>query len=113
MKRKIAIAVFLVLLIVGGLAGVKVMQIQKLIAAGKSFAPPPESVSTVVAREEKWQGTLTAIGSIAAFQGVNLTPDIPGTVREIAFESGALVAKDDLLGGLAVPVVVAEARCDG
>ena len=97
MKRKIAIAVFLVLLVVGGLAGVKVMQIRKLIEAGKSFAPPPESVSTVVAREEKWQGTLTAIGSIAAFQGVSLTPDIPGTVREIAFESGAVVAKDDLL----------------
>ena len=48
-------------------------------------------------REEKWQGTLTAIGSITAVQGVTVTPEIPGTVREIAFESGAVVAKGDLL----------------
>jgi len=99
--------------VVGGLAGVKVLQIQKLIAGAKAFAPPPESVSTTVVREEQWQGTLTAIGSITAVQGVSVTPDIPGTVREIAFESGALAAKDDPPGGLAVPVVAAEAKCDG
>jgi len=97
MKLKIAVAVFIVLVVVGGLGGVKVLQIRKLIAGGKAFAPPPESVSTAIVREEPWQGTLTAIGSITAVQGVSVTPDIPGAVREIAFESGALVAKDDLL----------------
>ena len=30
-------------------------------------------------------------------QGVTLTAELPGTVREIAFESGATVAKGDLL----------------
>lgn len=97
MKRKIAVAIFIVLLIVGGLAGTKILQIRTLIAAGKSFVTPPESVSTAVVREENWQNTLTAIGSISAVQGVTVTPDIPGTVREIAFESGAVVAKGDLL----------------
>ena len=97
MKGKIVIAVVIVLGVVGGLAGVKTLQIQKMIAGGKAFAPPPESVSTAVAREEKWQVSLTAIGSITAVQGVTVTPDIPGTVREIAFESGAVVAKGDLL----------------
>ena len=63
MIRKILLAVFIVLLVVGGLAGVKALQFRKLMAAGKSFAPPPESVSSAVVREEKWQGTLTAIGS--------------------------------------------------
>jgi len=95
--RRIAIAVFLVLLVVGGLAGVKILQFRKLIAAGKSYAPPPESVSSAPVREEKWQGTLSAIGSITAAQGVTVTPEIAGTVREIAFESGAVVAKGDLL----------------
>jgi membrane fusion protein (multidrug efflux system) len=68
-----------------------------MIAAGKAAVAPPETVSSVVAREDKWQGTLTAIGSINAAQGVTITPDIPGTVREIAFEAGAIVAKGDLL----------------
>ena len=97
MKLKIVFAVLLVLLVFGGLAGVKTLQIKKLIATGKAFVPPPESVSTVVVRGEKWQGTLTAVGSITAVQGVMVTPDIPGSVREIAFESGALVAAGGLL----------------
>ena len=97
MIRKVLLAVFIVLLVVGGLAGVKALQIKKLIASGKSFAPPPECVSAAVAREDKWQDTLTAIGSITAVQGVIVTPDIPGIAREIAFESGAVVTNGALL----------------
>jgi membrane fusion protein (multidrug efflux system) len=97
MIRKILMAVFVVLLIVGALAGVKTLQIRKLMADGKKYAAPPESVSSAVAREEKWQGTITAIGSVTAVQGVTVTPELAGIIREIAFESGAVVAKDALL----------------
>jgi membrane fusion protein (multidrug efflux system) len=97
MIRKILMAVFVVLLVVGALAGVKTMQIRKLMADGKKYAAPPESVSSAVAREEKWQGTITAIGSVTAVQGVTVTPELAGIIREIAFESGAVVAKDALL----------------
>ena len=97
MKRRMIGAVIVLLLVVGGLAGVKVLQIRKMIATGMAYAVPPESVSSVVAREEKWQGTLDVIGSVAAVQGVAVTPEVAGTVREIAFESGALVSKGDLL----------------
>jgi len=97
MKTKIALAIVLVLMVVVGLAGVKMLQFKSLMAAGKSFAPPPESVSSFVARNEKWQGTLSAIGSIMAVQGVTITPEISGTITEIDFESGAVVGKGDLL----------------
>ena len=97
MIRKLVIAVFVVLVIAGGLVGIKALQIGKLVAAGKAYAVPPESVSSVVVREDKWQGTLGAIGSIVAVQGVTVTPEIAGTVRDIAFESGAVVSKGDLL----------------
>ena len=97
MARKIGIAVVIVLLIFGALAGVKVMQVRKLMDVGKSYAPPPESVSAFVARQEKWQGTLTAIGSVMAAQGVSVTTEVPGLVREILFEAGSVVAKGDLL----------------
>ncbi len=62
MARKIGIAIFIVLLVGGGMAGVKALQVRKLMEAGKSFAQPPETVSAAQAHEEKWQGTLTAIG---------------------------------------------------
>ena len=50
-----------------------------------------------MAHEEKWQDTLTAVGSINAVQGVTVSPEIAGKVSEITFESGAVVAKGDLL----------------
>src|ERR1051326_3902343 len=97
MTEKIAFAVFIVVLVVGGLAGVKALQVRKLMAVGKAYAVPPECVSSVAVREEKWETTLSSIGSITAFQGVNVTTEIPGLIRDIAFEPGALVAKGDLL----------------
>ena len=97
MKLKIVFALVVVLIVFGGLAGVKTLQIRKMMAAGQAFVPPPESVSSAVARQEKWQETLDAIGSITAVQGVNITPEAAGTVSEIAFVSGAVVATGDLL----------------
>jgi len=110
MIRKVSIAVFIVLLVLGGLAGVKALQIRKLIAAGKDFAPPPECVSSAVVREESWQRTLTAIGSVTAVEGVTVTPEIPGIVREIAFESGAVVGKGQLLVRLDTSLEEAQLR---
>src|SRR5215475_12045275 len=95
--KKIIIGIAIVLLVVGGLGGIKALQIKTLIASAKNFSQPPETVASAVVHEEKWQGTLSAIGSITAVQGVTITPEIAGTVREIAFESGAKVAKGDLL----------------
>jgi membrane fusion protein, multidrug efflux system len=97
MIRKFILAVVIVLLIAGALVGIKALQIKKLASMAGAFAPPPEAVSTVTVREEKWQGSLGAIGSIVALQGVTLTPEIAGTVSSIAFESGAVVSKGDLL----------------
>ena len=97
MKRKLIIAVGVFLVIVAVLAGVKVLQIRTMIAAGKAFVPPPETISSAVAHEEKWPDTLAAVGSITAVQGVTVSPEIAGKVSEIDFESGAVVAKGDLL----------------
>ncbi len=97
MKRKIIFAVIIVVAIIVALASPKALQFKKLFVFSAEYVPPPESVSAAVAREEKWQGFISAIGTINAVQGVTVTPDIPGQVREIAFESGAAVAKGDLL----------------
>ena len=110
MIRKISLAVFVVLLVLGGLAGVKALQIKKLMDSGKSYAEPPESVSSVVVREEKWQDTLTAIGSVMAVQGVTVSPEIPGIIREISFESGAVVSQGDLLVRLDTSLEEAQLR---
>lgn len=97
MKLKIGLAIFIVLAVIGGLGGIKALQFQKMMAGGESFVPPPEAVASAVVRQEKWQGSLTAIGTITAVQGVTVSPEIAGLIKEIAFESGAIVRKGDSL----------------
>jgi membrane fusion protein (multidrug efflux system) len=97
MKKKIFIAIVIVIVIFVGLAGIKFLQIRKMIAFGKTFVPPPDTVSSAVAHEEKWQDTLTAVGSIDPQNGVTLAPEVMGTVTEIAVADGSLVAKGELL----------------
>lgn len=97
MTRKIIVGIVLVMVVVGGLAAVKTMQIKKMIAFGATFTPPPETVATAVAHAEQWQDVLPAVGSVTPAQGVIVSPEIGGTVSEIAFESGATVGKGDLL----------------
>ena len=110
MIRRIAIALVIVGVIVGTLATVKYMQIRTLIAAGQAYAPPPETISTALVEPQRWQSVLSAIGSITTFQGVTVTVDLPGTVREIAFESGATVKAGDLLVRLTTSTEEAQLR---
>jgi membrane fusion protein (multidrug efflux system) len=97
MKRTKMLGIGIVVTVFIVLAGIKVFQIRKLIAAGASFTLPPETISSAVAHEEVWRDSIPSVASITAVQGVMLTPEIPGTVSEIAFESGAVVNKGDLL----------------
>ena len=62
-----------------------------------SFQPPPEAVTTIVARQEDWQATLGAIGTVAAVNGVTVSADLPGVVRKISFESGDRVDDGEVL----------------
>src|SRR5262245_19188819 len=83
--------------IIGALGFMKFRQIQDAIGQAASFQPPPEAVTTIVAQQEKWPATLSAIGTVAAVQGVTVSADLPGMVSRIAFESGASVHEGDLL----------------
>ncbi|HYM82409.1 MAG TPA: efflux RND transporter periplasmic adaptor subunit [Candidatus Limnocylindria bacterium] len=87
-----AIAVFIVVL---GL--VKFLQIRAAIAQGASFQPPPEAVTTIVARPEQWQATSSTIGTVTAVQGVTVSADLPGIVKNIDFTSGKRVRAGDVL----------------
>ena len=88
------------MVIVAGLGFVKFQQIQTAIAEGAAFQPPPEAVTTVVAQEEVWPVTLSAIGTMAAVQGVTVSADLPGTVERIQFDSGRAVRAGDVLAVL-------------
>jgi membrane fusion protein (multidrug efflux system) len=96
MAKRMIFTLVVVALVLGTLGFVKTRQIKTAIAAG-GFTPPPESVSTAIAKKQVWPGTIHAIGSAVAVQGVTVSADLPGTVDKILFESGKWVQKGDVL----------------
>jgi membrane fusion protein (multidrug efflux system) len=82
---------------VTGIGTVKFLQIRAAIAQASSFQPPPEAVTTIVARQETWPASLSAIGTVAAARGVTVSADLPGIVDRITFESGHAVQAGDVL----------------
>ena len=96
MKRMLLMLVVMTV-IIAGLGFVKFQQIQTAIAQGASFQPPPEAVTTIVAQQIEWPQTISAIGSVAAVQGVIVSADLSGTVDRVAFESGRSVRQGDVL----------------
>lgn len=110
MIKKIVLALLGVLLLVGSLASLKLLQFQTLFAQGANFVQPPTTVTTTEVKQDTWQPTLTAVGSVTAVQGVQISAEVAGTVKHIAFESGAAVQKGDLLVELDTGVEQAQLR---
>lgn len=95
--KQILTSLGLVLLLVVVLAGIKIAQFGAMAKAGESYVPPPEAVTTATVEPAKWQSKVKAVGSLVAVQGVTLSSEVGGTVREIKFKSGDSVDKGDLL----------------
>ncbi len=110
MTKKIVLTLILVVVLVGALAGIKGLQFKTMFAQGANFAPPPETVTTAEVKPDTWQPTLTAVGSVAAVQGVMLSAEMAGSVKNIAFESGATVRAGELLVELDSSVEQAQLR---
>jgi membrane fusion protein (multidrug efflux system) len=86
-----------IVLVIAILVGVKVGQIRAMIQAGKSFVLPPESVTSARVTRASWQSQRSAIGSLVAVHDVTLGAELPGTIREVAFDSGQTLKKGALL----------------
>ncbi len=97
MLKRLILMLVVVLALLGGLGFFKYRQISAAIAMGKSYAPPPTAVTTLVAKREVWPSTLNVIGTAEAIQGVTVSADLPGTVEKINFESGQQVKAGDVL----------------
>lgn len=97
MKKRIFIAFLGVLVIAGALAGIKALQINKMVAKSAQYRPVPEPVTTTQVAKDSWETLLTAVGSLSAVQGVTVAAELPGKIVEIAFQPGMKVAAGDLL----------------
>jgi membrane fusion protein (multidrug efflux system) len=97
MKKKIFLTLLGLLILAGGISGIKTLQISKMIGQGKKMVLPPEVVTVAVAQKSSWESTLNSVGSLVAVQGVTVAAEMAGKVVHISFEPGAKVNAGDLL----------------
>ena len=97
MAKRMFIMVAALVAFIAALGAFKYRQIQEAIAQGAAFQMPPEAVTTVVANEVQWEGSLGVIGSVTAVQGVVVSADLPGVVSAIRFASGERVRAGEVL----------------
>ena len=96
MKRWLYMAAAVVVLVLV-IAGVKAYSISETIKHFKSQGQPKYTVSAATAVLTPWQPTLSAVASLHAVHGADLSPEVAGIVDAIEFESGQDVKAGQLL----------------
>jgi membrane fusion protein (multidrug efflux system) len=97
MKKRFIFTIIGLVVLIAALGAVKALQIGAMIDQGKKFIPPPETVTSAVARTDSWETTLNSVGTLNAVQGVTVAAELAGKVVEISFEAGAPVKRGEVL----------------
>jgi len=97
MTKRMIIMLILAGVLFGGIFGFQAFKgrmIKKFMAAR---GIPAQTVSTIEATEKSWQPQVEAVGTLKAVHGVDLAPEVSGTVSGIHFHSGEEVKAGTLL----------------
>jgi membrane fusion protein, multidrug efflux system len=97
MTKRMIVMLLAVAAFLGAIGTVKFKQIQAGAAMAASFQPPPEAVTTILAKQDHWPSSVSAIGSVAAVRGVTVSADLPGIVESISFDSGRVARAGEVL----------------
>jgi membrane fusion protein, multidrug efflux system len=95
MFKRFTAIVFLSLLLFGALFGWKFYQIRQ--ASNKIKPPPPSVVAAASVQKNGWQSALSAVGSLVAVQGIDVSSEVVGKIKAIYVESGKSVQAGQLL----------------
>ncbi|MDE2050644.1 MAG: efflux RND transporter periplasmic adaptor subunit [Gammaproteobacteria bacterium] len=97
MRRRLAIVLVLVILLVGAAVGFNMIKAHFIRQAMAQNASVPQTVSTATAEYSEWQPQVQAVGSLRAIHGVEVTTEVAGLVRKVAFRSGSDARAGQLL----------------
>jgi membrane fusion protein (multidrug efflux system) len=100
MFKRTIIFLFVLLLVLAGLGFFKYQQIQQGMATMAAGAPPPTTVEVSEAKRVQWQPRVSAVGTLTAREGIDVSNEVEGIVEIIHITSGQQVKKGDLLVSL-------------
>lgn len=89
--KSIGIAVLVIIGILVVLVGVKGTQIFTMIQSGKNAPVITQTISTYTVAEQAWPNTFSAVGTIEADEGIEISAEVAGKVQKILFKSGEQV----------------------
>lgn len=95
-KRFIFAALFLIL-VAGGLIGFNLFRDKAIQDFFANMPRPTVTVSTTTVESVKWEPTIPAIGTVRATNGVDLSVESAGIVKEILFKANDQVKEGDVL----------------
>lgn len=97
MFKRTAIFIVLLLLVLAGLGFIKYQQIQQGMEMMAAGTPPPTSVEAVTVKKVQWQPRISAVGTLTAREGIDVSNEVEGIVEKIHIKSGQQVNAGDLL----------------
>ncbi|MGH7104859.1 MAG: efflux RND transporter periplasmic adaptor subunit [Acetobacteraceae bacterium] len=97
MARRMIVMLIAVGVVLGGIVGFQSFKAHIITRVMASLANPPQTVSAIKADYQGWKPALSAVGTLTAEQGAELSLQLPGIVSTIAFKSGQDVQKGAVL----------------
>lgn len=110
MKKRMIIMLTLTGVVFGGIFGFQAFKAHMMKKYMSSMGRPPQTVSTISAAYQEWQPQLEAVGSLRAVQGVEVSPEVSGTVSAIHFKQGQDIARGTVLLQLSADDDIAKLR---
>jgi membrane fusion protein, multidrug efflux system len=97
MKKRMVIMLAAVAIVFGGVFGFQAFKAAMIKKFMSSMAQPPQTVTASKATMSEWQPKITAVGSLRAVKGADLSLEVSGVVDSLAFNSGDDVEQGTLL----------------
>jgi membrane fusion protein (multidrug efflux system) len=100
MKKRMVIMLVAVGVLLGGIVGYNAFKGYMMQKYMGSNPAPTSTVSAMTAEYQQWQPQLSAVGTLRAVRGVDVTTEIAGLVRSLEFKSGDEVKAGQVLAQL-------------
>jgi membrane fusion protein (multidrug efflux system) len=88
MRRRLIIVVLAAGVLLAAIVGFNTWKANFVAKLRLKNSAPPQTVTAATAESSDWQPEVTAVGSLRAVRGVDVTTEVTGLVRALRFKSG-------------------------
>jgi membrane fusion protein (multidrug efflux system) len=96
-RRRLIIVIVSVLILAGGIVGFNVFKAHMIAQVLAQNASPKQTIATATVKFDDWQPQISAVGTLRAVRGVDVTTEVAGLVRTVNMHSGQDVPSGTLL----------------